>query len=611
MFRKVLLLVFFITLATMASQQIFDAGGELPALSSEKSIKTAETVEITREYDDTIYYDDGNDASHWYGVNYWGVQFTPARECTVKAALIHITSAGGQNCTVSIRPDDGGSPGTPDETKDFACSEGWNAILLDSVNVYSGDFWITYYVPTASGGPLVSGDGAGGSRSYYSTDGNSWSNMSGNDSDFLIRAVGDYASYTHDIMAVSFSPQGFVDPGIQIAPQGVFENVGQSSEDFDVFCEISGGYSSSRSLTGIAPDSQVTVVFDSLTTDSGAVYNATIYSVLGTDVNPGNDTLREVFYSYYYPRTVVSEMFTATWCGYCPYAATAIHQLKNEVGDSLGVIEYHSSNSDPFYIAESATRMSYYGVGGYPTQIFDGTEEIVGGYAGVYNDYRNAFNTRKEIPSAFEIDLNIQYSSGSGEIYADVIPHGSIPAEWDTYLRYVLTETDIEYSWQSEDSLFWVVRDMLPNATGVSFTDAISDTQSFTIDAGWDENNCEIVVLVQDDATGEVLQGGAIMVTSSGIEDENEEFSTFEVSGVYPNPALSGTNVEFIIPEKSRVSIKINDIAGRMVKNVFDGIKEAGNHTIPVEMEGLTSGIYFLRVENGNKTATKKFTLIR
>ena len=72
-------------------------------------------------------------------------------------------------------------------------------------------------------------------------------------------------------------------------------------------------------------------------------------------------------------RVMLAELFTATWCGFCPYATDAINKLAEEYGSSLAVLQYHPQDPDPFGNEETDARIASYGIDGYPTMIFDGT----------------------------------------------------------------------------------------------------------------------------------------------------------------------------------------------------------------------------------------------
>ena len=85
----------------------------------------------------------------------------------------------------------------------------------------------------------------------------------------------------------------------------------------------------------------------------------------------------------------------------------------------------------------------------------------------------------------------------------------------------------------------------------------------------------------------------------------------------YPNPFNPSTKIQFAIPKTEKVSLKIYDIQGKLVKNIIDyEVMSAG--TYAVEWDGtnllgsrVVSGIYLARMEAGGFTQTKKMTLLK
>ncbi|OPX17546.1 hypothetical protein BXT86_05895 [candidate division WOR-3 bacterium 4484_100] len=214
-------------------------------------------------------------------------------------------------------------------------------------------------------------------------------------------------------------------------------------------------------------------------------------------------------------RVVVSETFTATWCPYCPGAARGVEENYDRSYDSLVVIGYHPSTSDPFYSSEAAARSSYYGISGYPTIWFDGTISEVGGeHSGtMYPLYRRHLTTRLGVSSPLEINLTCTYdsTSNSGTVQANI--QNTSGSSVSGYLFFVIVENDIPYNWQGMTKLDFAMRDMLPSASGESVTIPASDTiirsTNFTINSAWDEHNCKIVVFVQA-SNKEIYQGAEI-----------------------------------------------------------------------------------------------------
>uniref|UniRef100_A0A7V3UZE6 Omp28-related outer membrane protein n=1 Tax=candidate division WOR-3 bacterium TaxID=2052148 RepID=A0A7V3UZE6_UNCW3 len=217
-------------------------------------------------------------------------------------------------------------------------------------------------------------------------------------------------------------------------------------------------------------------------------------------------------------RVVVMEDFTATWCTYCPGAARGAEELKFRAFDSVVVIAYHSSTSDPFYTATAASRASYYGITGYPTMRIDGAQSVVGGmHSGtMYPTYRQIFDGRKTVASPLDISLSVTYDSVNRNGNLNIIVRNTSTSTVSGQLHTVIIENHIYYPWQGMDSLQDVERTMLPSASGEAITvpagDSVIRTRSFTLNSNWVARNCELVVFVQDNSTRWMYQGAMIAV---------------------------------------------------------------------------------------------------
>ena len=139
-------------------------------------------------------------------------------------------------------------------------------------------------------------------------------------------------------------------------------------------------------------------------------------------------------------KIVLAELFTATWCGYCPHATNAINKLAEEHKPNLVVLQYHPQGSDPFGNDETDARISYYGVDGYPTMIFDGTLWDVGGSANTYNSYKRIIESELMLPAEVAISL----TGTLQDFTADIAISNTIP-QTSAKVRFVVYEKDIPY----------------------------------------------------------------------------------------------------------------------------------------------------------------------
>lgn len=95
---------------------------------------------------------------------------------------------------------------------------------------------------------------------------------------------------------------------------------------------------------------------------------------------------------------------------------------------------------------------------------------------------------------------------------------------------------------------------------------------------------------------------------SLNIFDNNLEFN---LSKAYPNPFNPVTNFEINIPKADYIKISAYDMAGRKVADIFDGIINAGKHTLKWDASNMQSGIYIIKSDYSNSSFTKKVALIK
>jgi hypothetical protein len=85
----------------------------------------------------------------------------------------------------------------------------------------------------------------------------------------------------------------------------------------------------------------------------------------------------------------------------------------------------------------------------------------------------------------------------------------------------------------------------------------------------------------------------------------------YYLSQNYPNPFNPSTTIEFSIPERSHVSLKVYDVLGNQVATLVDGWMESTNHRVIFDGSKLSSGIYYYTLTTGNFTSTKKLILLK
>lgn len=79
----------------------------------------------------------------------------------------------------------------------------------------------------------------------------------------------------------------------------------------------------------------------------------------------------------------------------------------------------------------------------------------------------------------------------------------------------------------------------------------------------------------------------------------------------YPNPFNPTTIVEYSLNEATEVQIKLYDITGRLIQEVFNGYQKEGYYKQLINGEKLNSGLYIVEVKTTKYIKSKKLILIK
>jgi hypothetical protein len=72
------------------------------------------------------------------------------------------------------------------------------------------------------------------------------------------------------------------------------------------------------------------------------------------------------------------------------------------------------------------------------------------------------------------------------------------------------------------------------------------------------------------------------------------------------------TTIQFTLAEDSRVTLKVYDIMGRDVATLVNGELQAGKvQSVSFDASKLPSGIYFYRLEDGQRQQVQKLILMK
>jgi hypothetical protein len=81
--------------------------------------------------------------------------------------------------------------------------------------------------------------------------------------------------------------------------------------------------------------------------------------------------------------------------------------------------------------------------------------------------------------------------------------------------------------------------------------------------------------------------------------------------GIYPNPLINSTAIHVTLPETQKISLKIFDLAGRLIATLADGFFETGEHKLEWTATNANGGIYILRLQTPAGVQTKKLVVVK
>ena len=85
----------------------------------------------------------------------------------------------------------------------------------------------------------------------------------------------------------------------------------------------------------------------------------------------------------------------------------------------------------------------------------------------------------------------------------------------------------------------------------------------------------------------------------------------FKLEQNYPNPFNPSTKIKFEVPNSTFVSLTVFDAIGNKIQILVSENKSVGTHTVDFDATGLTSGIYFYKLQAGDFVETRKMILLK
>jgi hypothetical protein len=154
----------------------------------------------------------------------------------------------------------------------------------------------------------------------------------------------------------------------------------------------------------------------------------------------------------------------------------------------------------------------------------------------------------------------------------------------------------------------------IDNPDTVSFSKADTVNGVLTLKQGLLNNSVNAIII---GPTGSVVYTGGhaavpIQGWPEGVKNVSPAPRVFKLFNNYPNPFNPSTVIRFSVPKDGFTSLKVLNILGQEVTTLFEGNAKSGNMLeVTFDARNRPSGIYFARLQQGDKVSIQKMNLIK
>ena len=152
--------------------------------------------------------------------------------------------------------------------------------------------------------------------------------------------------------------------------------------------------------------------------------------------------------------------------------------------------------------------------------------------------------------------------------------------------------------------------------------DGVTLTGSHNWSASAENSNNENTLILHDtDIANQYLQefsaryyqfGGSDSVRVTDVEQlDRSAPRAVTLAQNYPNPFRGSTRIVYSIPVAQQVSLRLYDLQGREVQTLVNQPQNAGHYRVDLSVKGLSSGVYFCRLQVGKVVQQRKMLLLQ
>ncbi len=262
----------------------------------------------------------------------------------------------------------------------------------------------------------------------------------------------------------------------------------------------------------------------------------------------------------------------------------------NNVGDTIWSKVFGGTNTDAAYSSETLGNFGY----------------LIGGYSSSYNTHSESYLLKldtsgnliwqKTYSGVYSEECSgVKYKPGLGYILA-----GSADTANFLYTRALIKIVDTNGVLIKQVTFF-------PADRGGWFNDLeLANDGGYILGGTANVNSASNMYVAKTDSLLHAEPIGISVITQNIPEE-------FSISQNYPNPFNPATKIKFDISGKSvaQTFLSVYDIQGKLIATLVDKQLKPGSYEVTYESSGLSSGVYFYRINAGDFTDTKIMILLK
>ncbi|MFT5860620.1 MAG: hypothetical protein ACI865_002733, partial [Flavobacteriaceae bacterium] len=438
--------------------------------------------------------------------------------------------------------------------------------------------------------------------------------------------------------------------GLNVTPTVTVANGGTTPiTSYDLTIDYNGN-SYVENVTGVniaSTLSEATIFTTTIPIVTGALpATMTISNVNGTtDDISTDDALTYIIdpVSPAFGKVVVGEEATGTWCQWCPRGAVFMDKFAADFGQYWAGIAVH--NGDPMTVVDYDAGIGAL-IGGYPSALVDRLPEV--DPSAMAPD----FFSRIQIAPAAQMKAGATWDAATRQLDVSITAVFD-QAATDAYkMLCVLTEdgvtgTDAGYNQSNAYAgggngvmggyellpasvpaaqmvYDHVARAITPSFDGnntcfsstIAIGDSVTNNYSFTLPAGWDENEITIIGMLADPSglidnaakanITEAVANGFVQACNLTVGEFLPQLD--DLLRVYPNPAATQVTIEINVKSDSDVQLRMIDMTGKEISaKDYGTISEAS--IVNVNTTSLDAGVYIVELTVNGQKITKRLII--